>query len=320
MINPAMYSSPLKTFLSETTESILGKLTSAHTQTLQNNATRAWASEVALLKQALATFQPNNAHIFIEMYIPRVGRRADVILVLEGVIFVIEFKVGTKQFYSADIRQCHGYALDLKNFHKGSHDKVIIPILLATQAQETQTTLTIDSDKVARVICASPNNLLSTINHVLEKIERTRIDIQTWLSSGYLPTPTIIEAAQALYSSHNVADITHSEADKTCIVTTSKKINEIIEYSKNNKRKSICFVTGVPGAGKTLVGLNIASQHSSADDALYSVFLSGNGPLVSVLQEALAKDQKNSIKIAIKDARRKTEQMTEHTSLPRHSS
>lgn len=312
MISPAMYSSSLSHFLHESTEAIVGKLTSAHTQTLQHSATRAWGVEVDLLKQQLSSLSANDTHVFIEMYIPRVGRRADVVLTAGGIIFVIEFKVGAKQFYSADIRQCHGYALDLKNFHKGSHEKTIIPLLLATNAKDSDDSLEIASDKVAKVICISSNQLSSSINHILNVIPRSSLDIQQWLKSGYLPTPTIIEAAQALYSSHNVAEITRSEADKTCIVTTSKKIDDIIDYSKAYNKKSIYFVTGVPGAGKTLVGLNIASKNSNSDKSLYSVFLSGNGPLVSVLQEALARDQADSKEIKIGDARRKTEQMIQN--------
>ncbi|WP_052480786.1 DUF2075 domain-containing protein [Gilvimarinus agarilyticus] len=312
MINPAMYASDFQSFLHEPTDSILGKLSTAHTQTLQNIATRAWAEEIEVLKETLKTLENRDTYILLEMYIPRIGRRADVILIVSGVIFVIEFKVGAKKFLPEDLRQCHGYALDLKNFHKGSHDKKIVPILVATQAKESEMILSLDSDGVARVISAPPSQLLKAIHSVTESAKSHDFNIQDWESSGYLPTPTIIEAAQALYSSHNVADITRSEADKTCIVTTSNKINDIIQYSKDNKRKSICFVTGVPGAGKTLVGLNVASQHSNPNDSLYSVFLSGNGPLVSVLQEALARDQKKRVQITIKDARRKTEQMIQN--------
>lgn len=312
MINSAMYASDLQLFLHESTDSILGKLSTAHTQTLQNIATRAWAEEIEILKETLTTLEIKNAYILLEMYIPRIGRRADVILIISGVIFVIEFKVGAKKFLPEDLRQCHGYALDLKNFHRGSHDKVIIPLLMATDAEEQKINVVLDSDNVAQAMCVTPSQLLNTIKGIIENVDVANFNVPEWLTSGYLPTPTIIEAAQALYSSHNVANITRSEADKTCIVTTSNKINDIIRHSKSNKRKSICFVTGVPGAGKTLVGLNVASQHSNPEDSLYSVFLSGNGPLVSVLQEALAKDQKNRKNITIRDARRNTEQMIQN--------
>lgn len=312
MINPAMYMSSIGDFLASSSERIVGILSEAHTQNLRNIATRAWVSEIEVLKSELIKLDPTKGSVFIELYIPRIGRRADVVLIIEGVIFVVEFKVGEKKFLSGDVRQCHGYALDLKKFHKGSHDRVIVPILIATAAPSRDFDIHLASDSVAEVVCISPSQLLSVIEKTISKNIETTIDIDEWIGSGYLPTPTIIEAAQALYGSHNVQDITRSEADKASIVTTSNTINEIIRRSKERKRKSICFVTGVPGAGKTLVGLNIASQHSNPDDALYSVFLSGNGPLVKVLQEALAQDQKAELGVTISDARRKTEQMIQN--------
>lgn len=312
MINAAMYKSSLSEFLGNSTEHIVGILSYEHTQNLRNIATRTWEKEVEILKDQLATFAHEEAYILIEMYIPRIGRRADVVLVRRGVVFVIEFKVGAKNFLSDDVRQSYGYALDLKNFHKGSHDKVIVPLLLATNAERREVELNIASDGVAEVVSISPSQLSEVINDVANEVELSAFNMQEWISSGYLPTPTIIEAAQALYGSHDVADITRSEADGASIASTSNTINEIIEESKNNKRKSICFVTGVPGAGKTLVGLNIASQHANPDDALYSVFLSGNGPLVAVLQEALARDQKRREGISVSDARRNTEQMIQN--------
>ena len=120
---------------------------------------------------------------------------------------------------------------------------------------------------------------------------QSEFDYVEWENSEYLPTPAIVEAAQALYRGHNVHDITRSDAGAENLTVTTDEINRIIDYSKANYRKSICFVTGVPGAGKTLVGLNLAIQRSDAAAGEHAVFLSGNFPLVTVLQEALARDK-----------------------------
>src|SRR5262249_45381078 len=126
---------------------------------------------------------------------------------------------------------------------------------------------------------------------VLTSVAAPRIDIVAWDSGRYCPTPTIIEAAKALYLGHSVAEISRNDATAINLGRTSKTVSEIIRLSRDRSRKSVCFVTGVPGAGKTLVGLNIATQHTDPTSDLYSVFLSGNGPLVAVLREALARDK-----------------------------
>jgi hypothetical protein len=129
------------------------------------------------------------------------------------------------------------------------------------------------------------------IEDVISFVEGNNIDVNEWEQGRYCPTPTIIEAAMALYNNHSVSDITRSDASATNLRQTSTVVSEIIKSSRENSYKSICLVTGVPGAGKTLVGLDIATKHIDADDDLYSVYLSGNGPLVKILCEALAQDK-----------------------------
>jgi len=90
------------------------------------------------------------------------------------------------------------------------------------------------------------------------------IDPQAWLESGYKPTPTIIEAAQALYRSHQVLEITRSDAGARNLTVTTERLSKIIEEAKSGRQKVICFVTGVPGAGKTLAGLNLITQRTQA--------------------------------------------------------
>jgi hypothetical protein len=129
------------------------------------------------------------------------------------------------------------------------------------------------------------------ITDVLCFTKDAAIDLSKWENGRYHPTPTIIEAAMALYNGHSVSEISRSDASAINLSVTSDAISDIIRTSKTKSQKAICFVTGVPGAGKTLVGLNIATTHIDKNNDLYSVFLSGNGPLVAILREALARDK-----------------------------
>jgi hypothetical protein len=288
-MNRAYYAAPIKTFLSTEENKIIGQLTRLHGQDLLHTQTTTWEYQIRFLQQELHTLGVQG-WIFFEFMIPRMGRRTDVILIISGVIFVLEFKVGESKYTYADRAQTAGYALDLKHFHAGSHDKYIVPILISTAAKEQESAVTFNHESVANVICTSGESLIRIIQRVLDKQFSQDFDVEAWLSASYKPTPTIVEAAQALYAKHNVVDITRTEAGGENIAVTSSRLFEIIHDARINKRKVICFVTGVPGAGKTLVGLNIANQHAKPDDEEYSVFLSGNGPLVAVLQEALARD------------------------------
>lgn len=252
---------------------------------------KAWEDEIKILKEILPI---HDGSIYFEYSIPRMGKRIDVLLVIQSVIFILEFKVGEKEFHSYSIDQVWDYALDLKNFHETSHDKLIAPILIATQAKRPYSTISItaQNDQLLIPILSNSESLLNAIQSVLDFCQDDEsIDIKNWEQGRYHPTPTIIEAAMALYNNHSVANISRSDASAINLSQTSEAVSEIIRYSKDNSEKAICFVTGVPGAGKTLVGLNIATTHINKEDELYSVFLSGNGPLVSILQEALARDK-----------------------------
>ena len=285
----AYYAAPIKTFLITEESKIIGELTRLHGQDLLHTQTIAWEYQIRYLQQELGKAE-NEGWIFFEFMIPRMGRRADVVLIVSGIIFVIEFKVGSSVHSYADRTQTAGYALDLKHFHSGSHDKYIVPVLVSSKANEPELTIEFNHEGVANVICTSGDEFIGIIRQVLDLKLSQDFDVGVWLESSYKPTPTIVEAAQALYAKHSVIDITRTEAGSENIAVTSSRLFEIIHDARVKKRKVICFVTGVPGAGKTLVGLNIANQHANKDDDEYSVFLSGNGPLVAVLQEALARD------------------------------
>jgi len=220
------------------------------------------------------------------------GRRIDVVLLIEGVVFILEFKVGEDEFPAYAIDQVWDYALDLGNFHEPSHNQLIAPILISTRAQTPLaiSVATQHGDQILIPINANPDTLHDVLVAVLRFSNGSKIDRAGWEAGRYCPTPTIIEAAMALYSRHSVKDISRSDAGAINLGITSDAVSQIIAQAKQLSRKSICFVTGVPGAGKTLVGLNIATQHVDKDSELYSVFLSGNGPLVEILREALARD------------------------------
>ena len=178
------------------------------------------------------------------------GKRADCILVTGGIVFVIEFKVGSSTFDRHAIEQVHDYALDLKNFHEGSHASTIIPVLIATKSDKSEFVLDLGPDGVAAPICIGRSGLDDLLAQASGIPREQSVSSPSWEASGYKPTPTIIEAAQALYKSHDVTEISRSDASAKNLRATSDHIAEIIETSKRDGKKSICFVTGVPGAGK----------------------------------------------------------------------
>jgi hypothetical protein len=284
------YSDTITNFLQASSDEILGKLAQGSDFGLEPTQRDAWLEEIRILKN---TLQPYKGSIYFEYSIPRMGKRIDVVLIIGPVIFVLEFKVGEKQFPSYAVDQVWDYALDLKNFHETSHEHYIAPVLIATKAKTTSALIvtTLHNDKLIYPINSNEELLSQVIVNVIGFAEGADINVTQWEAGRYQPTPNIIEAAMALYSGHSVSEISRSDASAINLSQTSDTISEIIRGSKERSQKSICFVTGVPGSGKTLVGLNIATKHFDKDHELYSVFLSGNGPLVEILREALARDK-----------------------------
>lgn len=296
--NRCLYKSDFKSFIEADPFSVLGRIHDTfHGQAL-TTTDEAWLGEINLLQNVLLPWKAEEAEIIFEYDIPRLGKRIDVVLLLRGLIFCLEFKVGQKDALQSDVEQVMDYALDLKNFHRYSHDRVIIPILIPTKHTSSSSSFTpsVYSDSIYNPLITGANGLQNLIQEVLKHANaNTPGTIQDWIISPYIPTPTIIEAARSLYENHSVEDITRHEADKVTTDATIAYILEVINQSKRNREKSICFVTGVPGAGKTLVGLDVAVKQSYQDDGTFNeddgaVYLSGNGPLVAVLTEALARD------------------------------
>lgn len=307
--NRCLYKSDFKSFIESDQYSVLGRIHDAfHGQTM-TTTDDAWLGEINLLQNVLLAWKEEEAEIIFEYDIPRLGKRIDVVLLFRGLIFCLEFKVGQKDVLQSDVEQVMDYALDLKNFHLYSHDRIIIPILIPTKHASSSGSFTpsVYNDSIFNPLITGEGGLKKIIQDVLYYTDANIPGtIKDWIISPYTPTPTIIEAARSLYENHSVEDITRHEADKVTTDSTISYILEVINHSKRKGEKSICFVTGVPGAGKTLVGLDVAVKQSYQDDGTFNeddgaVYLSGNGPLVAVLTEALARDNYKKAREKSKD-------------------
>lgn len=287
------YGAPIETFLAEDDDSILGALASWSSFADEPSQKAAWKEQILILKHLLGRCAAPTGAVFFEYDIPRLGRRVDTVLLLGHVLFVLEFKIGASMFSREAIDQVWDYALDLKNFHETSHQIPIIPVLIATNAScdPPQIEVGPHKDDVPKPLCCNSPGLAAVVQFALARFSSISIDADQWQIGGYHPTPTIVEAARALYAGHSVEEISRSDAGAKNLTVTANRLTSLIAEVRQRGEKAIFFVTGVPGAGKTLVGLDIANQHTDKDDSLYSVYLSGNGPLVSVLHEALARDR-----------------------------
>lgn len=281
----------IESFLQKGTEEVIGAISLANQFDSTQLQNKSWEIQIPILKNALVGYR---GAIFFEFSIPRMGKRVDSLFIIDNVVFVIEFKVGNDKFLQHQIEQVWDYALDLKNFHEPSHAAALVPILVATEAKKSfiEIETTSHSDRLLLPIRASKDGLKEVIkNSILFFQNGLRIDSEVYSKGKYSPTPTIIEAAVSLYNTHRVDEITRSDAGAKNLTKTTSAISTIIDYAKSQKKKAICFVTGVPGAGKTLVGLKVATSHLDKENGNNSVYLSGNAPLVAILQEALTRDK-----------------------------
>ena len=297
----AYYGKSIADFIQEDNLNILGTLAKNHGyQTLEKSQQNAWERQITILKSQLAEL---TGYIYFEFSIPRMGKRVDNIVILGDKIFLLEFKIGSEQYDKHAIDQVIDYALDLRNFHEGSHYANLIPVLIAEKAPIFENNFQ-RAENLEQAILLNAQNLNKFFKYY---DSNSLMDVAAWEQSSYKPTPTIIEAAQALYQNHDVAEITRSDAGAKNLSDTAGCISNIIEQARQGNKKAICFATGVPGAGKTLAGLNIANQRLKVAEDEHAVFLSGNGPLVQVLQEALARNRaiKNKTKkeTALKETR-----------------
>ena len=301
-MNRYFYKADIKTFVDESDGSIFGRIAQSDEGDTGREQKYAWSDEIEIMQRVVQPWKYENGDVIFEYSIPRLGKRIDVVLLLRGIVFAIEFKAGQDEYLRADMEQVLDYALDLKNFHLDSHNRTIVPILVATEANKVshQLHFSVYNDMIYNPLFTNAEHLQELIMSVIDNEHAQPSladDFSKWAISRYSPTPTIIEAASALYHNHTVEDITRHGAENNTLQQTTQFVLDVIEKSKQNGEKSICFVTGVPGAGKTLVGLNVAIQQSikaenaPEGDRNLAVYLSGNGPLVKVLTAALAKDK-----------------------------
>lgn len=284
----------------------MGQLSLTSQFSIEDTQRDAWRAEIALLQDVLVGF---SGFVLFEFVVPRLGSRIDVVLLLGGAVVVLEFKVGKRDFTAEARDQVWDYALDLKNFHKASACLPIVPLEVPTEAKSVPLVFSCPrSDGVHDPVRCAPSQLRELLQQIVLKYPGPQIDALAWESAQYWPTPTIIEAAQALYAQHSVEAISRNGAGAKNLQITSKRVEQLIDQARTQREKMIVFVTGVPGAGKTLVGLNVATRRRVTEvDTSHSVFLSGNGPLVKVLREALTRDEvarqkRSGIRITKKDA------------------
>ncbi len=289
----AYYCNSIPGFIKDTSASIVGQLVH-HSFEISIDQAGAWENQISELQTRLEAHGIEGDIIF-EYDIVRLGKRIDVILLIRHMVFSLEFKNGKDIFTAQDAQQAEDYAIDIKNFHKESEDLYVCPILIATDAAPYHKEQTAGSypDKQVYLQRENIETLVPKISTIADLYgDDGEIDFDKWFNSPYYPTPTIIAAAVEAYSSHHLSEIAQSEAGQDNINACEDKLNEVITYAQTNKKKCVCFVTGVPGAGKTLVGLDVVAKNLDKGDASLSVYLSGNGPLVEVLREALVRSVK----------------------------
>lgn len=290
----AWYAALIRDFAIADPKAILGTLTQ-NGLGVEQAQLGAWLAQIELLQTTLGALP---GYLFLEFVIPRMGRRIDAAVLLGPAVLAIEFKVGASTFDAQSIDQVWDYALDLKNFHKGSHNAPVIPILVATEARKTPPILLVPAaDGVYQPVLTNTSSFKAAIEAAVGSLSPGHLDGALWASAPYQPTPTIVEAARSLYARHSVEDIARHDAGARNLTVTSDRIEQLIAEARAQRKKCICFVTGVPGAGKTLVGLNIATAHRQTDEPAHAVFLSGNDPLVAVLREALIRDEAARLKV-----------------------
>ncbi len=297
---PAYYQNTLQGFLNDDPEVVNNALTTRYAKDgyyqLLGTQSKSWSYSLPIIRATLEELLQKNHlaadwGVFLEYPLYRLRKRIDFVIVSNRCIYVVELKIGAHEAGSADIRQVEEYALDLRDFHKESHSRVIRPILCCTELPETNCQNVEDRiDKIQPVIVVSAASLVKAFADIKEGTGPELIDWEKWGRASYEPVPTIIEAATSIFAGHNVKDISRSDADN--LLTCSEEVIRLISETKENGKKCLIIVTGVPGAGKTLAGLNVAHQTKNpkkTDGKI--IYLSGNTPLVLVIREALAIDE-----------------------------
>jgi hypothetical protein len=263
--------------------------------------TKAWARVIPELQQSLLTLLTDRPatsgwHVLLEYPLYRLRRRIDLVILAGDLILVVECKVGAETFGAEHARQVEEYALDLRDFHAHSRGRVIVPILWSTDVQSSTPTLInlgweLASQNVTTVLRAGCAGLAQLFSAVSEFSRGPVLDVDQWDHSPYKPVPNVVEAATSIFAGHDVRSIANADADN--LRSASMRLLELIGEARREQKRYLLILTGVPGSGKTLAGLDVV--HSAIATGLEQqgdiVYLSGNTPLVVVLREALARDE-----------------------------
>lgn len=271
---------------------------------------KAWERQIALLQDALRNLDTPPNGVLLELPLFRLERRIDALILANGVIICLEFKIGARSFGSADIAQAVDYALCLRDFHSGSGDRPIYPVLCADSAPDglcrSDTHLT---ENVAGCSLVNGRGLSEALQAIISEGDGRPFEWQCFDAAPYNPTPNIVSTARALYAGHSVAEIGRSDASSEAIELTATKLRDIANDAKQQGRKVVCFVTGEPGSGKTLLGLDLVfSKKVDTEPDEPAALLSGNRPLVFVLQAAIAEDARDRLRITATEAKRQAQQ------------
>jgi hypothetical protein len=293
---PAYLRKPISEFLVVPESEILATLAKRNAEArfpLQPEALKAWEDQLPFIKEGLrklrsAMPEAGAWSILLEYPIPQIGQRIDAVILAHNGLVVLETKTG--QSPTGARRQAEDYCISLASFHEGSAGRTIVPLVVS----DAHTTTPADSNAFEGLIrkCELTNtaSLGATLQLIAARIvdhDQAAITPEVWDEARFRPIPPIIEAAVKLYAGMDVFEIGHAAAAQEDLEKTTKAVVRIVEEARDKRERAICFVTGVPGAGKTLVGLNAVHQPELKD---VSMFLSGNGPLVKVIREALTRD------------------------------
>lgn len=306
----AGYSARVNSFLEHVPQNIVEALALSQARAFRTNEPqqlRAWEDTIALLRRGLGKLpEALEWRLVLEFPIRRLGRRIDAVLITPRGSLVLEFKSGATTHSNSDRRQVEDYALDLQDFHAGSRYHPIVPILVATCANSNPTDWEFFYEgTAAKTINATAQDLGSVIETTWLRLPagNEALDVDVWEHAPYRPAPGIIDAACTLYSHHSVADIAAARADAVNLTTTTNVILNAVKTAKQEGQYIALFVTGIPGAGKTLCGLNAVFGTGRDADA---TFLTGNPTLVHVLREALARDAARGDRNLMRAARQRT--------------
>lgn len=309
----AYYQSSVGDFLLATNESIIGELTRHHTGGTPQQY-HSWIQQIKLLKDSLSSIcqEMDSARawrLLLEYRMFRLHRRIDAVLLTDHFVIVIEFKMGGRDYDQAAKTQAEDYALDLRDFHAATRGQYVVPMLCASEAKAVAPDYLTFTDEVSQVLLANGENLAPVLLWAIQQAPEgtSKLAVEEWGTAAYSPVPSIIEAAEMLYAAHDVEDVHSALAEQKNLTATTDRLIEIIRNAQQHHEHAICFVTGVPGSGKTLVGLNaVHDPRFRGEGRTSGAFLSGNTPLVAVLREALARDEKRRTGCKKSGADRKT--------------